>query len=213
MDDTKHCAGSWITGVSGRPIFFEEKDFYRNVYDIREIAHALSCTCRFNGHVVRPYSVAQHCVLCADNVASADVVHPDDVLLLRQAALLHDAAEAFIGDIVRPLKRMLPLFMEIEHRFEREIHKAFGLPEVLPEWVVQRVKEIDNIVLATERRDLLPVKSQEHNWGVLETFPPLKSVIYALDQRNAADLFLHRARDLNLLHGDPDEFVKHLRYP
>ncbi|MDP3133715.1 MAG: phosphohydrolase, partial [Burkholderiaceae bacterium] len=72
--------------------------------DIEDIAHGLAYQCRFNGQTSAFYSVAQHSLMVADLVPPA----------LRRAALLHDAAEAYLGDMVKPLKALVPDFGHIE---------------------------------------------------------------------------------------------------
>lgn len=119
-------------------------------YDIRieDMAHALSLYCRFGGHTRFHYSVAQHLCLCHDHGQPGR--HPD-FIRERKQLLLHDGTEAYLGDVVKPLKALLPDYQRIERRLERMIMRRFGLPlNLLPE-----VKEIDLIALATEKRDLL----------------------------------------------------------
>lgn len=120
---------------------------------IGDIAHSLSLLCRFNGHIRKFYSVAEHC--CA--VAAAC---PDEAKVY---GLLHDAAEAYIGDITRPLKRILGAFIaEIENRVHWAILSAFGVPP--PTASVARALAIaDDAALLAERRDLLP--GAGHRWA------------------------------------------------
>lgn len=107
-----------------------------------DIAHSLAHQCRFNGHTHEHYSVAQHCYL------ASELVFPE----LALTALLHDATEAYIGDIVSPLKQMLPNIKEIEQRIWLAICERFAIePELHSE-----VRDIDLYLLAVERRDLIP---------------------------------------------------------
>lgn len=112
--------------------------------DIRDIAHALSNICRFGGHTREFYSVAQHCVLVSE------IVHSSIAL----EGLLHDAAEAYVGDMVRPLKVSMPNYKAIERHIEGLIAEKWML--AYP-WA-ESIKRADNIALATEKRDVLAVK-------------------------------------------------------
>jgi 5'-nucleotidase len=106
-----------------------------------DIAHALSLLCRYGGHVDRFYSVAEHCVLMSQAVA------PENAL----AALLHDATEAYIVDVPRPLKNSLPGYRQIEAMVWLAIAERFGLSPVLPD----EVDEADNRIILTERNALM----------------------------------------------------------
>jgi len=117
--------------------------------DIQNIAWSLSMQCRFNGHLSYFYSVAQHSVIVSRIVESQ---YPfDNKLILR--ALLHDAAEAYVGDVITPIKKLLPRFYEIEEKIEHVIMDKYGLERDMPECV----KEADIIAVVTESRDLHPV--------------------------------------------------------
>src|SRR4051812_20612492 len=88
--------GDWMQTYTGRA--FWPLDAQPEDVDPLDIAAALSMLCRYGGHVSRFYSVAEHCLLMSEAVA------PEHALW----ALLHDATEAYMGDMVRPLKRQMP---------------------------------------------------------------------------------------------------------
>jgi len=111
------------------------------------IAIALSRIPRFNGHTVEhlpAFSVAQHSVLCAEIA----IGRAYDLRI----ALMHDAAEAYIGDLIRPIKREIGRYADIEDRIWLAISDRFDLPRMMPAWVA----EVDNIALATEKARFLP---------------------------------------------------------
>lgn len=110
--------------------------------DIRDIAHGLAYQCRFNGQTSSYYSVAQHSIMVASLLPSH----------LQLEGLLHDATEAYLGDIVQPLKVLLPKYQEIEANFAYAIGQRFrvNLEEN------EQVKHADLVALATEKRDLFP---------------------------------------------------------
>lgn len=90
---------------------------------IEDIAHALSNICRFNGHTPRHYSVAQHSIFVSNLMKQNG-----ENVEMRLHGLMHDAAEAYIQDIIKPLKHILGGdYASIEHRFEMVICERFGL--------------------------------------------------------------------------------------
>lgn len=131
---------------------------------IEDIAHALSHQCRFNGHTDRFYSVAEHCYWCSFQVPAEDALE----------ALLHDAAEAYLGDLIRPLKLLPDLgkpYLALEKRLEACIAERFGLRHPWPESVKKAdeamvTAEMDQIIQAVEKGHLhdssvsAPVKVQ-----------------------------------------------------
>lgn len=148
--------------------------------DIVQIALALSKLCRYTGHTRSHYSVAQHSVI----VSHAVPPH------LAMQGLLHDAAEAFTGDISAPVKRLVPEFKALERRIEESIFPRLGIPvDLAPE-----VKEADILVRRTELRDLLtwPVVDEHDDWRDVRTGPVLSYRIAALPDDKAAQLFMDR---------------------
>lgn len=147
---------------------------------IGDIAHALSHLCRFTGHTREFYSVAQHSVMVSYLVPREDAL----------AGLLHDAAEAYLGDVSSPLKHQLPMYQVLETRTMEAVLRAFDLPTCIPE----SVKRADRIMLATEQRDLMPAHDDE--WEILAHVEPLAAVLEPLPARAARAAFIERFRQL-----------------
>ncbi|MGZ2749917.1 phosphohydrolase [Burkholderia stagnalis] len=141
--------------------------------DIRDIAHALAWQCRFNGHTRTFYSVADHSIRVATQLPAP----------LRLAGLLHDAAEAYLGDLIQPVKALVPGFAVLEQSVWEAIASRFGLPLVLP----PVVKFVDEVLFATECRDL--VVRGESAWR--PDRPMLDEPIHPLSRRDAEAVFLH----------------------
>lgn len=140
--------GAWMQTFSGLQ-FFPLDPKAEDVSAI-DIAHALSLTCRYGGHVSEFYSVAEHCVRISWWLRAQG--EPRDVQL---AGLLHDAAEAYIGDMVRPLKHHMPAYQEVDRAVSRVIYGVFGCPPEYADALPARVKEADNRILLDERDALL----------------------------------------------------------
>ena len=134
--------GSWIQTYTGRafwPLDPRSEEVHED-----DISHALAQICRFGGHTKFFYSVAEHCVLVSEWVES--VAGPYDALW----GLLHDAPEAYIGDMVRPIKRLLPKYIEADENLLEVICYKWGLEPGMPEVV----READNRILLDERNKL-----------------------------------------------------------
>lgn len=120
---------------------------------IEDIAHALSRLPRFGGHLNRPYSVAQHCVLCAKMAKTKKD---------KKAALLHDGSEAYLLDMPTPIKVRLNEYKEYENKLMAVIFEKYGL-----EWPLNnRIKKIDREMLLIEWDNLVVTDNKKFKvWG------------------------------------------------
>ena len=169
MDNTTNLS---ITTHSGRQVNLLNPQYSQ--IDISDIAHGLAYQCRFNGQTSRFYSIAQHSLMVAS-------ILPDH---LKLAGLLHDAAEAYVGDVVQPLKMLLPDYQAIENRFTQAIGQRFGVDlDHHPE-----IKQADLIALATEKRDLLP--REKCTWNLLEGIRPLDRLTLPMTAEHAEEIFM-----------------------
>ena len=117
--------------------------------DIEDIAHALSMLCRANGHFKSFYSVAQHSINCM-----AEAKARGYSARIQLACLLHDASEAYLSDVTRPVKAELPRYKEIEAPLQEMIWNKF-LGEPLSEQELIQVFQIDDAILAHEFLSLM----------------------------------------------------------
>jgi hypothetical protein len=147
MDD--QCTDGWFLTASGNR-YYPTSPRPEDV-NIRDIAHALSNICRFGGHCRWFYSVGQHAVLGTRWLQWVKNITNPLVLL---QFLGHDNTEAYVGDVVRPLKVQLVGYADIEARNATAIAAALGIPEP-DEPTHELIKLADNTMLMTERRDLL----------------------------------------------------------
>lgn len=147
---------------------------------IEDIAHALAHIGRFTGHTSRFYSVAEH------SLWVSRLVRPQH----RLAALLHDAAEAVLGDVSQPLKRLLPDYRAIEQRVEAAILGQFGV--TLPLHPV--IKAADTLMLAAEAAQLMPPHDDE--WEVLRGVPLLPINFFVRPPEEVAQAFVQRYREV-----------------
>lgn len=143
-------------------------DFQPEDVDIVDIAHALSNLCRYNGHSNRFYSVAEHCARLSRYCHNQNVESPYHRSLAR-AALLHDAAEAYIGDIVYHFKPMLPQFVELEKKIEAVIFTKLGLNE---DFVVAK-KELHELDRAISYDEMYQLYGRVDPWFIENKVGPL----------------------------------------
>ncbi|HLL29026.1 MAG TPA: phosphohydrolase [Xanthobacteraceae bacterium] len=165
--------GNWMQTYSGRK--FWPVDPRADELDINDIAHALAKMCRYGGHCTRFYSVAEHCVLVARHA-------PRELAL---TALLHDASEAYLVDIPRPIKANLSNYAEIEHEIMLTVAKRYGIQWPVPD----EVKRLDNAILADERaQNMATMDVPPRDWGSDE--PPLHVKLCFWSPETAATEFL-----------------------
>lgn len=173
--------GDWMVTFTGQK--FYPLDPRPEEVHIEDIAHALSINNRYNGHTIRPYSVGHHSLLCSLHVAKGHEL----------TALLHDATEAYLADVVRPAKRGMPEYMEIEKRlWENAIAPRFGLDKVMS----KEVHLVDNQMLVTEAGQLL--NDRGPRWWEETHWPkPLEGVVIdELDWKTVEIKFLNRFKEL-----------------
>lgn len=152
--------------------------------DIVDIATALSNICRFTGHV-KFFSVAEHSVYVAARVRPS----------LRLAALLHDASEAYLGDIASPLKQFLPDYRRIEAHLQTAIYEKFGIKLSVDD--EREIKQADLRSLYTEAHYLLASGGKE--WGLWKDGNYVVEKEFApdcLSPREAFDMFMAAYRSL-----------------
>lgn len=116
----------------------------RSQLDIKDIAHALSMLCRANGHFHSFYSVGQHSLNCANEASARGYTKR-----VQLACLLHDASEAYLSDITRPVKQFLPMYLEIESNVQLEVWKKW-LEGELSVAEAQQVSSVDDAMLYYE---------------------------------------------------------------
>lgn len=151
-----------------------------HMVDPADIAWSLSMQCRFNGHVKAFYSVAQHCLVVAELVPAQ----------YQLEALLVGAAEAYVGDLVSPLKQALPEYRQIEMRVWHAICHRFDIDPVLPPCI----HDADLIALATEKRDLMA--DHPDAWPCLTGTNPAAFRIKPMTQAEACQAYFNRLMEL-----------------
>lgn len=179
---TTNCdVGGWIQVYSGATFF--PLDPNPDVLTLDDVAIPLSRMCRYGGHCLQFYSVAEHCVLMARHLRAAGY---DDARCLQ--ALMHDASEAFIADIVRPVKGKLAGYKDAEERLMRALSPRFGF-----DWpMTPVVRDLDASMIAVERpANMLMTGVPDDLWGVTvpaPTNPKIELQFWNPDQA-AAEFF------------------------
>lgn len=204
VDVPLECAGAergWMQTVTGRcfyPLAPRAEDI-----DIQDVAHGLAMCCRYAGHTSRFYSVAEHCVhvsreiermlrdTAPQHLQRADML---EVLQWSLAALLHDSSEAYLGDMIRPVKHQpeMESFRVAEARIERAVAKRFGLTDDDACWGL--VRDIDNRILVDE----IAALKRDPSMYADVSGKPLGVRIECWSPESAKHHFLHRYEGLVL---------------
>jgi uncharacterized protein len=164
-------AGHYVDLVSPAP----------ETIEIYSISAALSKICRFGGHCPQFYTVAEHCVH-ATRLAETQGVKGKALL----AILLHDAAEAYIGDMVKPLKMTIPQYAYAEQRMERAIEKAF---DIQFDHFSEIIKLYDRAMLKVEKTTMWPEDKEE--WAGFSQIPTADVDLQYWDPETARQMYLY----------------------
>ena len=181
-EPTSRASRAWQRMLSGRRL--DLLDPAPKDIEVEDIAHGLARVARWNGQTigVHAFSVAQHALL-VEEIATA--MHPDLTSRWRLAALLHDAPEYVIGDLISPFKAAIGLdYKAFESRLLEAIHRRFGLPPSLPERITMTIKTADRIAAYYEATQLAGFTETEANryFGVPRGVPArMRQRLEALD--------------------------------
>ena len=181
VDTTGKRPGPWMQTYTGRQFF--PLDIRAEDLVIEDIAHALGQLCRYNGHTNDFYSVAEHCVLMTRH--AMNLGWPRATL---RAVLMHDAAEAYIGDYPQAVKRVILGIKELEGRIEAVLAEKFDLDQ--SEETKAQIKELDRRIVLNERLALMP---GVHPW-MADAYEPLDVIILCWSPRKATQRFMQTYR-------------------
>jgi hypothetical protein len=173
-DNKRH--GNWMQTFTGRQ-FWPLDPKVEEIF-IEDIANSLSKQCRYAGHCREFYSVAEH------SVYVSHCVSPE----LAFCALMHDATEAYVVDVPRPLKPWLKEYKEIEDRVWLAVAERFGLPKDMP----HEVHEADTAVLLAEKEQIMGPSPA--SWALAGT--PANVKIQCLTPPEALKFFMERFNEL-----------------
>lgn len=185
--DTFGCLNNTIKVSAGHYVDLANPD--PTTIEVKSIAAALSKVCRFGGHCPKFYSVAEHCIhatalACSEGYAGEALT----------AVFLHDAAEAYIGDMVKPLKVTMPQYGEAEQRIEAAIQAAFGVD--FSKWM-DVIKRFDRAMLKAEKVTMWPEDTEK--WAGFSEIEDRVVRFQFWEPSEAEIQFLAMARTLQLV--------------
>lgn len=169
---------SWIMTYTGKK-FYPLNPRIEDI-DIEDIAHALSMKCRYTGHCNAFYSVAQHSYI-------ASLLSDRNLAL---TALMHDASEAYLPDVARPIKPYLNGFCEIENHLLELIFKKFGLEYPIS----AAIKLTDSRLCLTEA---ISLGFDVSEWELATKYHLYNIPIFPVGPEKAKELFMGRFKELN----------------
>lgn len=141
---------------SGKRIKFI--DTSNNEYDILDMCHGVSNNLRWNGNTKIPWTVAQHSLLVSDLISELKWNTPlknKEIAIIK--GLVHDFTEAYLGDLVTPVKREIQLYSSIEDGIDKDIEKTVGIHERVSEEVIKLVKRADTLSLLLEAKTIVNI--------------------------------------------------------
>lgn len=152
--------GPWCQVRGGRTVYIQ--DIKEHEIRMGDIAHALGMQVRWNGWVSHFYSVAQHSVyvsIRAVQIAKELGCEDDVVLLCSLLGLLHDASESYLGDLITPVKSLMPLYYEIEEKNQGAIVLKYT-----PKWATEDMIKFALDVVKKADKDLLFIERDRLIW-------------------------------------------------
>jgi len=192
---------AWQRMLSGRRL--DLLDPSPSDIEIEDIAHGLARVARWNGQTTGPHalSVAQHSALVEEITST---LHPDWDARNRMAALLHDAAEYVVGDLISPFKAALGIdYKAFEIRLMQAIHQRFDLQAELPDEIQAAIKHADQIAAYFEATCLAGFDTTEARRffgtpdGISEALKKTLATLTPLATGDAQQQFLNRFHQLN----------------
>ncbi len=177
--DTAYKAATFIETYTGRAFWPLDPERSKDALSVIDIAHALANQCRYSGHVRWFYSVAQHCCLLAQWASH----HNFDALTCLQI-LMHDAPEAYIVDVPRPVKQYMPEYRVWDHAINKVIRSWMGWDDIP---IPKIIDDLDSRIIVDERAQLMD-PARLNDWG--HTLQPVGIVIEPWTPEEAEKTFL-----------------------